>query len=153
MNETQTDIQRLSPDECIKGFTASPIVMAAVIAAVFHGVVIGGSAVLETFVFTDEPVETAGAGDTDDAPDDDAPTDAAPTDAAPGDKGSAGATDPVGAADSTDATDPADATDAVDPEQDRINNTPVMREITDVADDNEIPEDPDLGISIEDTNP
>lgn len=135
MNDPQQpDIQRLSPDDCIRGFTASPFVAAILIALAFHGLVIGGSYALETFVFS-EPPEGEVVADSDG--DSDEPNAAAdPNTPTPADADTDGDTD-----------------DPTSDEQDRINQTNVMQQINEMPADGETPEEPDLGISIEDTNP
>lgn len=140
---TEQNIEEFSPYTLLRNFSKNRVLPSIILAVIAHVLVIGGFSY--GFIYTtwidpssksDDTGTAEGSGETsDDAGDEDS------SDKSPGDVASS----------ETAAKTDGDATETSDGDE---LNSPVVREITEKANPDEIPDNPDdFGISIDDTNP
>jgi len=143
MAKANSDVQDLSPYKLMANFSTSRIVPCLVLALVLHVVVIGGTSIDyidRTFInpqaATQEETAAAEPGEGKQ------PAKAAPDGGAE--------KKPAGQQDAGPGKKPTESREAL---LERHQDKPVIKEITEAADPEEIPDEPDgLGITIEDTN-
>lgn len=148
------DIQQLSPDKLMKGFSQTPFIKGILLAVIIHIVFVSLTSlqfIWRTWIAAEEPeapaVEASADGEAD-------------VESTPTDETSAGTAVVTGTVEKIEneqrgAQSEADeARSEHDQMMEKYRDTPTVREITEAADESEIPDAPDdLGISIEDTNP
>ena len=150
MAEHESNTNRLSPERLLSHFTGGRIVLYGIIALVVHAVVIFGSDPRQTYFALSPSAKRAYEAKLIEQKEAEAARLAAQQE-----REQAAAADPNAAA-------PADPNATGEPnrpltEQERQMqehaDAPVVKAVTEAADPNEIPDVPDLGISVEDTNP
>ena len=161
MTDDGRDIQRLSPDKLMTGFAASPIWTGLLISLAAHVVVIGGTSLGYVYGLVDTKWAAERKADKEDmerarkAADLKEQIDSSRPDTGAGPEKTDG-TKPEGAPAGKEGAAPVRPERKMTREERLMKeraDTPVVKAVTEAASPEDIPKEPDLGISLDETNP